>query len=53
MNLSKPNIEVKWDAQERKLTLSSSTFSYYTYLYLDKSNDTTLKFSDNFFDLSP
>ena len=36
---------------DNSLTLTTANFAYYVYLYVD--DDTTLKLSQNFFDLSP
>ena len=51
MNLPKPNLSVVYNEASNSLTLSTTNFAYYTYLYLD--DDVNLKLDENFFELTP
>ena len=51
MDLPKPDIQIAYDFDNNQMTLSTSNYASYVYLHLDE--DTTLKLSNNFFDLTP
>ena len=50
MNFSDPKINVTFNNTDNSIELSTDKFAYYVYIYLD---DSTLKLTKNFFDLSP
>jgi hypothetical protein len=51
LKLVKPDLSVVYDEVNNSLTLTTTNFAYYVYIFLDE--DVTLKLSNNFFDLTP
>lgn len=51
--LPKPNVQVTCNDALRSCSFSTTNFAHYLYLELKDSNDTTLRLSQNFFDLTP
>ncbi|CDW90651.1 beta-mannosidase [Stylonychia lemnae] len=51
MELPLPNIEISYDYENNEMTLRTTNFGYYIYIYLE--DDINLKLSNNFFDLTP
>lgn len=51
--LPKPNLNVTCDDTQNSCSFQTSNFAHYVYLELRDSNDTTLRLSNNYFDLTP
>lgn len=51
--LPKPQLNITCVDAQKKCSFSTTNFAHYVYLELMNSDDTTLRLSDNFFDLTP
>jgi hypothetical protein len=53
LTLPEPNLEVTCNDETNSCLFTTTNFASYVYLELRDSNDTTLRLSNNFFDLTP
>ena len=51
--LLKPTYNITCDDAQNSCTFGTSNFAHYVYLELRESKDTTLRLSNNYFDLTP